>query len=122
MLVRHVNDCEEFIAGDDSLLRELLHPDKSNVEIRYSLAHAKVGPSRRTKAHRLKTAEVYYILQGHGTMHIDAEAAPVTAGCAVYIPPGSVQYIENAGADDLVFLCIVDPAWKQADEEILNSS
>lgn len=122
MLIRCVNDCEEFIAGDDSILRELLHPDKSNVEIRYSLAHAKVGPGRRTKAHRLKTTEVYYILQGHGRMHIDAEVAPVTAGCAVYIPSESVQYIENAGASDLIFLCIVDPAWRQADEEILNTS
>jgi len=122
MLIRCVKDSEEFIAGDDSILRELLHPDKSNVEIRYSLAHAKVGPGRRTKAHRLKTAEVYYILQGHGRMHIDAEVAPVTAGCAVYIPPESVQYIENAGASDLIFLCIVDPAWRQADEEILNTS
>ncbi len=122
MLVRRVKDCEEFIAGDDSVLRELLHPAKGNVEIRYSLAHAKVGPGRRTKAHRLKTAEVYYILKGHGRMQVDAEAAPVTAGCAVYIPPGSVQYIENTGADDLVFLCIVDPAWRQADEEILNTS
>lgn len=122
MLIRCVKDCEEFIAGDDSVLRELLHPDKSNVGIRYSLAHATVGPGRRTKAHRLKTAEVYYILQGHGRMHIDAEAAPVTAGCVVYIPPGSIQYIENAGEGDLVFLCIVDPAWRQADEEILNTS
>ena len=122
MLVRRVNDCEEFVAGDDSLLRELLHPDKSDIQIRYSLAHAKVGPGRKTKAHRLKTAEVYYVLQGHGTMHIDAETAPVTTGCAVHIPPRSVQYIENVGADDLVFLCIVDPAWKQADEEILNTS
>ena len=122
MLIRRVNDCEEFIAGDDSVLRELLHPDKSNVQIRYSLAHAKVGPGRRTKAHRLKTAEVYYILQGNGRMHIDAEAATVTVGCAVYIPPGSVQYIENAGEGDLVFLCIVDPAWGPANEEILNTS
>ncbi len=122
MLIRHVDDCEEFVAGDDSLLRELLHPDKSDIEIRYSLAHAKVGSGCRTRAHRLKTAEVYYILQGHGKMHIDEEAAPVTAGCAVCIPPRSVQYIENTGADDLVFLCIVDPAWKQTDEEILNTS
>jgi mannose-6-phosphate isomerase-like protein (cupin superfamily) len=122
MLIRRVNDCEGFIAGDYCLLRELLHPDKSDVEIRYSLAHAKVGPGCKTKAHRLQTAEVYYVLQGHGTMHIGAEAAPVTAGCAVYIPPGSVQYVENAGEGDLVFLCIVDPAWRQADEEILNTT
>ena len=46
-------------------------------------------------------------------MHIDAEVSHVAPGCAVYIPPHAVQYIENIGADELVFLCIVDPAWRR---------
>jgi len=37
----------------------------------------------------------------------------------VYIPPLSTQYIRNTGSDDLKFLCIVDPAWREQDEEIL---
>jgi len=119
MLIRRLSECEEFTAGDGSLLRELLHPDKSDVAIRYSLAHAKVGSGERTKPHRLMTAEVYYILSGRGRMHIDAESHDVDAGCAVYIPPGAAQYIENTGRNDLVFLCIVDPAWRQEDEEVL---
>jgi mannose-6-phosphate isomerase-like protein (cupin superfamily) len=117
----HLNDCEEFVAGDRSILRELLHPDKADLAIRYSLAHAKVNPGETTTPHRLRTTEVYYILQGHGRMHIDAEVSNVTAGCAVYIPPRATQYIENAGEDDLVFLCIVDPAWRSEDEQILSS-
>jgi len=120
MLVRRLADCEPFVAGDNSLLREFLHPDKADVAIRYSLAHARVGPGEQTKAHRLRTAEVYYILSGRGRMHIDAESAEVDAGSAVYIPPGSVQYIANTGKDDLAFLCIVDPAWREADEEVVG--
>ena len=119
MPVRWLKDCEQFVAGDGSILRELLHPDKADVAIRYSLAHARVAPGESTKAHRLRTAEVYYILRGHGRMHIEAEATDIGADCAIYIPPHSVQYVENTGKDDLIFLCIVDPAWRAADEEII---
>jgi len=120
MLVRRLRDCEQFVAGDRSILRELLHPDKADVAIRYSLARARVAPGEKTKAHRLKTAEVYYILSGRGRMHIDAETTAVDVDCAIYIPPGSVQHIANTGKDDLLFLCIVDPAWREADEEVLE--
>jgi len=120
MFVRSLNDCEEFVAGDGSLLRELLHPDKAALDVRYSLAHARVRPGERTIAHRLATAEVYYILQGTGTMVIDHESHAVGAGCTVYIPPQATQYIENTGHDDLRFLCIVDPAWQPQDEEIIE--
>ena len=116
----HLRDCLEFVAGDRSILRELLHPDKADLAIRYSLAHAKVRPGEKTTPHRLGTAEVYYIIEGRGRMHIDAESAEVVAGSAVYIHPRSIQHIENLGPDDLVFLCIVDPAWRAQDEEILD--
>jgi mannose-6-phosphate isomerase-like protein (cupin superfamily) len=69
--------------------------------------------------HRLKTSEVYYILEGEGVMRIDDEVAQVRAGQTVYIPPGAVQRIRNTGSEELVFLCIVDPAWRAEDEEIL---
>jgi mannose-6-phosphate isomerase-like protein (cupin superfamily) len=119
MFIQRLQDCEEFVAGDRSILRELLHPDKADLAIRYSLAHARVGPGETTTPHRLGTAEVYYILRGQGRMHIDAEVSDVPPGCAVYIPPHAVQFIENTGDGELVFLCIVDPAWRSTDEEIL---
>ena len=119
MLVRDLDSCAEFVAGDGSLLRQLLHPGKLDVTCRYSLAHATVKAGRTTTPHRLATSEVYYILQGRGLMRIDGESQPVRPGHAVYIPPRSTQCIENTGDADLVFLCIVDPAWREEDEEIL---
>lgn len=119
MLVRHLEDCREFIAADGSLLRELLHPGKQPAQVRYSIAHAKVGPTQSTLPHKLMSCEVYYILAGRGMMHIDREACPVGPGSVVCIPPEAVQHIENVGDADLVFLCIVDPAWRAEDEEPL---
>lgn len=120
MFVKHFKDCSEFIAGDGSILREILHGEKMHLPIHYSLAHAKVPVGQKTRQHRLRTSEVYYILAGCGLMHIDEESLDVAAGCTVYIPPDSTQYITNTGSCDLEFLCIVEPAWQQADEEVLD--
>jgi mannose-6-phosphate isomerase-like protein (cupin superfamily) len=121
MFLKQFKDSKEIIAGDDSILRELLHPEKDDLKIRYSLAHAKVPPGKATKPHRLKTSEVYYIITGNGLMYIDEERSEVGAECAVYIPPYSMQYVENTGVSDLIFLCIVDPAWQKKDEEVFES-
>jgi len=111
-------DCREFVAGDGSVLRELLHPEKSDLQIRYSLAYAEVAAGQTTKPHKLRTSEVYYIIEGRGLMHIDQESCEVSGACAIYIPPHSTQYIENTGDSDLKFLSIVEPAWRQEDEEV----
>lgn len=121
MFVTYLKDCPEFIAGDGSILRELLHSDKAGILTRYSLAHAKVEAGHRTKPHKLKSSEVYYVTAGQGVMHIDQESFEVGPECAIYIPPNAVQYIENRGNSDLKFLCIVDPAWREEDEEVFES-
>jgi len=118
MHIKHLKHCEEFIAGDNTILRELLHPDKADLNLRYSLAHAIVKPGLASYRHRLKTSEVYYILQGEGVMHIGDESQHVGPHQVIYIPPNALQYIENTGAADLVFLCIVDPAWRAEDETV----
>ena len=120
MVIKDIRKCRPFPSGDRAVLRELLHPGKENLDLRYSLAHAVVHPGRTTLPHRLKTSEVYYILEGRGLMHIDEETAEVFPGQSVYIPPHAVQFIQNTGPTDLVFLCIVDPAWRPEDEEILD--
>lgn len=119
MIIRDLKDCREITAGDGSALRELLHPDQGPFQFDYSLARAVVKPGAKTNPHRLKNSEVYYILEGRGLMHVEQESAEVAAGQAVYIPPFHIQFIENTGAADLAFLCIVDPAWKPEDEEVL---
>lgn len=91
MLVQKLKDCPEFTAGDGSLLRELLHPDKQAIAVRYSLAHAVVPVGQTSLPHALTTSEVYYILQGQGEMQIDDETARVEPGDAIYIPPMPVS-------------------------------
>ena len=121
MLIRKLKDCLEITAGDETILKELLHPEREyKYTGRYSLAHATVKPGKSSLKHRLKTDEVYYVISGKGKMHIDAETAEVGAGDAIEIPPNSTQWVENTGSDNLTFLCIVDPAWQPQDEEILE--
>jgi len=119
MFIRNLKECEEFAAGDNSILRELLHPDKADLAIGYSLAHAIIKPGQTSRPHKLKTSEVYYILEGVGIMHIDDEIERVHNGHVIYIPPDSTQFFQNTGKKDLIFLCIVDPAWKKENETIL---
>ena len=122
MLIRRLHDCPEFLAGDSTRLRELLHPDKQDLALRYSLAHATVEPGLASLKHRLATSEVYFILEGEGIMHMASEERRVGPGDAVYIPPRTTQWIENAGAVDLKFICIVDPAWRAEDEVVEEAS
>lgn len=120
MLVRKLHDCDEFTAGDKTLLRELFHPDKQAIALRYSLAHAIVPAGQTSIPHALTTSEVYYILSGMGDMTIDGETQRVEPGDAVYIPPNARQYIHNRGEEPLVFICIVDPAWQKEDETVFD--
>lgn len=122
MWIKDLEDCPEFLAGDNTILRELVQPHKVPLELRYSLAHAVLKPGKTSQPHRLRTSELYYLLQGEGEMSIDGETARVRPGQAIYIPPHAVQFIRNTGSVDLVFLCIVDPAWRVEDEEVLPPS
>ncbi len=120
MNIIDLKNCNEFLAGDSTVLRELLHPDKADLKLRYSLAHAVLKAGMKSKPHKLKTSEVYYILEGKGLMHIDNKSSEALPNQAIYIPPHSLQYIENTGSSDLKFLCIVDPAWRIEDEEVMD--
>ncbi len=119
-MLRKLDQCSPIIAGDGTRLRELFHPDRDyDFTSPYSLAHAVVPVGETTLKHRLKADEVYYILTGRGMLHIDNQSLEVEPGDVVDIPPGSVQWIENVGENELTFLCIVSPAWRVEDEEIL---
>ncbi|HET8579689.1 MAG TPA: cupin domain-containing protein [Nitrospiraceae bacterium] len=120
MLIRRFSECREFLAGDHTILRELLRPVHGSVEVRYSLAHGRLEPGKRSRRHRLASAEVYYFLSGRGLFRVGDESAAVEPGAVAYVPPGAVQSLENTGTSAMEFLCLVDPAWKQEDEEVLE--
>ena len=116
---KHLHEVNEFLAGDHTRLREVLHPANDNVELPYSLAHARLEPGAASLPHRLqKSDELYYFLEGRGALHVEEAVYPVQAGDAVLVPAGALQHLENTGQDQLTFLCIVSPPWSEAEEKV----
>ena len=60
MMIRQFDDCPEFLAGDRTLLRELLRPLPGAVDARYSLAQGRLEPGTASTPHVLTASEVYY--------------------------------------------------------------
>jgi mannose-6-phosphate isomerase-like protein (cupin superfamily) len=120
MVICQFDDCREFLAGDHTILRELLRPVPGSVDARYSLAQGRLEPETSSKRHVLTASEVYYFLAGEGTMHVGSESAAVRRGTVVAVPPGAEQWVCNTGTGPLEFLCLVDPAWTPDCERILD--
>jgi len=80
MFIRDLSNSKQFLAGDNSLLKELFNPNKDDLKLNYNLALAIVKPGQSTTNHALKSSEVYFILKGQGTIFIDQEQASVKEG------------------------------------------
>jgi len=116
---KHLQEVNEFLAGDHTRLREVLHPANDSVELPYSLAHARLEPGAASLPHRLqKSEELYYFLEGRGALHVEEAVYLVQAGDAVLVPAGALQHLENTGQGQLTFLCIVSPPWSEAEEKV----
>ena len=122
MLVRPIADLPQITAGDLTLLREVLSPASDDVELRYSMAHARLPAGASSTPHRLAGSEVYVFLAGRGAITVDGETRRIGAGDVVYVPPRALQHVDSDGAEELVFLCIVDPPWRAEDEEVLGEA
>ena len=118
MIIKDIATVASFIAGDKTIIKEVLHPSNDAVDIPYSIAHATVEVGEQSLPHQLKSSEVYYILDGTGEVNIDNEKSIISKGQLVLIPSMATQWIKNIGYKPLKFLCIVHPFWK-AEEEIV---
>ena len=118
MLHKSIGNIPFFKAGDDTILKEVLHPDNDKIELGYSIAFAKIEISKASLAHRLKHSETYIFLKGKGRIYINEEEKAVQQGDIVYVPPMANQYVENTGDVDLELYCIVSPAWREEEEYV----
>ena len=98
-----------------SELRPLIDRTTSDVT-QCSLAEELLPPGHAvTPHHHRQLEEIYYILEGHGTMEIAGELRPVGPGDAIAIPPGAVHQISNTGRETLKFLCCCAPGYTHDD-------
>lgn len=119
MLCKSLSACVPMIANDGCRVFELLHPEREQVALPYSLAIAEVEPHASSYRHQLEQAEVYFVLAGRGLMHIDDETREISTGDAVLIPPGATQWIDNLDAELLRFVALVSPPWTSAGDRRL---
>ena len=107
-----------FIDGNEGTkIKQYFHPHNTLNGINYSLAQFTLEPGKKSKLHKIKSSEIYYIIEGIGNLTIEGKKHALQKDDSVYVPPNSKQFIENSGTMNLKFLCIVEPAWR-ADDEI----
>lgn len=80
-----------------------------------SIARARVQPGVTTRWHRLNgITERYVIMEGTGRVEVGSLAPKeVGPGDVVLIPPACRQRISNIGTQDLIFLAICTPRFRQ---------
>ena len=116
MNIKNIEKIEAFSGQEGTKIKQIFSPENTSNVIRYSIAHCTINPGKTSKPHTMKTSEIYYILEGKGIFHLEAEKQEVKKNDAIFVPPNSRQFLENIGEVDLIALCIVDPAWRQEDE------
>ena len=116
MISKRIEDIESFRGEEGTEIRQIFHPHNTLNGINFSLAHSIILPGKSSKPHKMKSAEVYFVLEGEGTIHIDNDVKEIHQNESVYVPPMAKQFLMNTGNIDLKVLCIVDPAWRQEDE------
>ena len=119
MIIKRIQDIEPISGDEGTEIRQIFHPHNTLDGIRYSLAQSIIQPGKTSKPHKMKTSEVYFVLEGKGVLHIDDELVIVDKHQSIFVPPFSLQYLENTGDVELKVLCIVDPAWKKDDEVLI---
>lgn len=111
-------DIQLFRAGDQTNLKEVLHPKNLNLNLPYSLAYAFLEPDEISLLHSLEETEVYFIINGKGIIKIGSEEGEFEKGDCLIVPPNIPQSVINTGEKRLEFICIVSPPWTKSGERI----
>jgi mannose-6-phosphate isomerase-like protein (cupin superfamily) len=106
------DSAQEFYTAERCHILEL---SNSADDEALSIARARVEPGVTTAFHKvIDTAERYVILAGAGLVELEGqEPEKVGIGDVVLIPPGARQRITNTGDDDLIFLALCTPRFRQ---------
>ena len=111
MEIRNVDKIESFRAKDVSEIKEIFHPNNSELKT-MSIAEAtvQVGESTEYHYHRVSD-EIYYILKGIGILEIEEDVKEVRENDCVFIPVRSRHKIKNIGKVPLKILCVSSPPY-----------
>ena len=98
-----------YITKDGSAIRELLNAAVSP-GLGLSLAEAAVEPGGATEPHfHSAFDEIYYCLEGEGTLHVDGKTFPFVPGGFFLLPKEAVHHLR--ATTRLRLLCICCPGY-----------
>lgn len=118
-MIRNRQNTRPYVTKDRSTVRELYHPESSPVK-GFSVAEAEVTGGAETDAHVHRASqEIYYILEGAGTMRLGERTLKVKTGDAILILPGVLHNIKADEGTGIKILCICSPAYSHDDTELL---
>lgn len=110
-IIQHNQADNEYYFEEGCFINEL---SNSDADPAVSIAQARVKPGETTRWHKLEnTTERYVILSGTGLAEVGQLSQTVKSGDTVIIAPGDKQRITNTGPDDLVFLAICSPRFRE---------
>jgi len=113
VIVQNLSSQKPFTTKDGSGIRSILDRSNSPVE-NQSLAEASLPPGAATDRHYHKLSEeLYFLLEGTGTMEINGETRKVGPGDGILIPAGTWHQITATTA--LRFLCCCAPPYTHED-------
>jgi mannose-6-phosphate isomerase-like protein (cupin superfamily) len=115
MVVNQLTEQAPFTTADGSTIRSILDSTNAPV-VQQSLAEASLMPGRSTERHYHQISEeIYFVLEGRGTMEINGETREVGPGDAVLIPAGEWHQIRSSDDAEIRFLCCCAPPYSHKD-------
>ena len=107
-----VNAMNEYSAsGPNNRHAKLIFDQRTIKGAPISMALFRFEPGQTGPAHHHDTeVEVYYGMQGAGSVILDEVEHRLAPHSALYIPPGKTHETRNSGSEDFVFLAVFGPA------------
>ena len=81
MISKKIEESKSFLGEEGTEIRQIFHPHNTLNGINFSLAHSIILSGKRSKPHKMKSAEVYFVLQGEGIIHVDDETRKIANNC-----------------------------------------
>ena len=94
--------------GDGEIKTRGLFGDVTKLPVRVQVWELAPGVSEGNHTHGDKhpLEEIYYFLEGEGTMWVDGEDVAIAAGDAIMVPPGSDHGFRNTGDGPLKLIIV----------------
>jgi len=113
MVIKNLENQFPFTTADGSTIRSIL--DATNAPVQnQSLAEASLALGQQTQRHYHKLSEeIYFILEGSGSIEINGIHHEVSVNDAILIPPHTWHQI--TASSQLRFLCCCSPVYAHED-------